>query len=133
MSKAIETVREIVAKMDDDKKRLFLGAAYEEIVGYNQFEDDPSISLEEGEKNIVGTIEEWEFQGEGESALHGLARAFMATRPDLRQMSLDEWLAEHHPLNTEDDNGEPTGHPLLTRQEHNAGSAILRLFPGYGG
>lgn len=119
MSKAIDTVREIVAKMDDDKKRLFLGAAYEEIVGYNQFEDDTAISLAEGEEKIVGIIEEWELQGEGESALHGLARAFIATRPDLLRMSLDEWLAAHY--------------PLLTQEEHEAGSAILRLFPGYGG
>jgi len=42
-----------------------------------------------------------------------LAAAFMATRPDLRTMSLDEWLIQHH--------------DHLSPDERAAGQAILAL------
>lgn len=52
-------------------------------------------------------------------ALHEEARQFMALRPDLKAMSLDEWLLEH------DDK--------LSVGERMRGNRLLRKFPEYGG
>lgn len=48
-----------------------------------------------------------------ECKLHALARAFMATRPDLEESDLDAWLLGHH--------------EKLSPAERAAGHAILEL------
>lgn len=51
---------------------------------------------------------------EAENLLHEMARALMDTRPDLTQMSLDEWLVEHA--------------EKLDDAEKRAATAILEMF-----
>ena len=51
------------------------------------------------------------FERELTDRLDALAREFMGRFPDLPQMSLDEWLAEHHEALTETDRA--AGYELL--------------------
>lgn len=53
-----------------------------------------------------------------EEAMHALARAFMDTRPNLKSLSLDEWMVEHD--------------EVLTPAERATGHAILSMFAERG-
>jgi len=57
--------------------------------------------------------------GEENVDWHNVAREFMDRRPELKQMSLDEWLWEHV--------------EYLSPAELREGMAILWHFAGYGG
>lgn len=53
---------------------------------------------------------------QADERIHELARALMATRPDLTEMSLDEWLAEHF--------------EKLTDAQRRAATAIIEMHQG---
>lgn len=63
------------------------------------------------------------FERELTDRLDALAREFMGQFPELRQMSLDEWLAEHHEALSEMDRR--AGYELLAAydESHGVGEA----------
>jgi hypothetical protein len=77
-SEIIETLQHALAKMDAETQRRFVGAAYENIVGYDLFEDCPAMSTAEGTESLVCAIEEHETHGNAEHCRYGIAAALQS-------------------------------------------------------
>jgi len=71
----------------------------------------PIITIDEDENITFST--NWP-KGEQQRRLDALAKAMMATRPDLKEMSLDEWLVQHS--------------DSLSEKERDAATAISALY-----
>lgn len=77
--------------------------------------------LDTFQEEITQAREEYDDMDEEErrARLDAIARAMTDLRPDLAPKSLDEWILEHA--------------EKLTEPERRAASAILALYPEYGG
>lgn len=89
------SVAGIMRVMPDDLRRKFIVAAYTELVGYDPFEDDVCMTLEQGEKALCDVILEWEEQGIGPDAIRGLDRAINLFS-DLAAHDIAKFIAGEH-------------------------------------
>ena len=117
-----ESIAKILTGLPLEQQARFIAASYADMLEDDEAPGGTVVTARPEDlypEDLYEVLRRWEEAGERENALHALARGIMALRPELKPLSLDEWISQY---------GRTADCSMLTEDEEEAGEAILKLF-----